>query len=157
MITPIDIKKQTFERTLRGYNIEEVQAFLSMISIEWELLAARLRASEQELKAVKDQLDLQLVTQQQHLDQIEQIKNQARLHSNSVVQEGGLKREHLLKDISVLEQTKANLFQEIHHILHTVSEVLLSYGVETTDALPERNRSKPSDQTKIDNIIDAMD
>ena len=35
-ITPIEIRQKTFERVLRGYDKEEVNAFLQSLSQEWE-------------------------------------------------------------------------------------------------------------------------
>ena len=42
-ITPIEIRQKTFEKVFRGYDKEEVQAFLQSLSQEWERLNAELR------------------------------------------------------------------------------------------------------------------
>ena len=50
MITPIEIRKQTFRKSLRGYDTEEVQAFLQTLSDEWE-------QQQHELRQMKSQFD----------------------------------------------------------------------------------------------------
>jgi DivIVA domain-containing protein len=37
-LTPLDIKKQEFKRSMRGYDPEEVNAFLEMVAEEFEAL-----------------------------------------------------------------------------------------------------------------------
>ena len=37
-LTPLDIRKQSFQRTLRGFDPDEVQAFLEMAAEEFERL-----------------------------------------------------------------------------------------------------------------------
>jgi len=165
MITPLDIKKQTFERTLRGYNTEEVEDFLSMISVEWELMLTKLRATEQELKETKEQLDLNDVTQQQRLDQLEQFKNQDKKRSPGVTQESQSKREQITKEINELEQIKSTLIHDIHRLLQTISGAVSTYSehpaqssaVYKPDNLTQMNVSNHSNPTNIDYIIDEID
>lgn len=56
MITPLDIKQQTFGRALRGYDVEEVKAFLNNLSREWEGVLDEKRKLVAELERVKDKL-----------------------------------------------------------------------------------------------------
>ena len=46
-ITPLEIRQKTFERTLRGYDKDEVNAFLLSLSQEWE-------RNSDEIKELKD-------------------------------------------------------------------------------------------------------
>ena len=41
-ITPLEIRQKSFERSFRGYNKEEVDAFLYSLAYAWEKLAAQL-------------------------------------------------------------------------------------------------------------------
>jgi len=45
-VTPLEIRQKTFERTLRGYDKDEVNAFLLSLSQEWE----RMKDEVKELK-----------------------------------------------------------------------------------------------------------
>ncbi|OIN57853.1 DivIVA domain-containing protein [Arsenicibacter rosenii] len=60
-ITPIEIRQHTFEKALRGYKTEEVDAFLSSLSQEWErvvgeqkMLKMQLELAEKELNKLKE-------------------------------------------------------------------------------------------------------
>jgi cell division initiation protein len=60
-ITPIEIRQHTFQRVLRGYDIEEVVAFLTSLSNEWErvlnenkMLKMQLEIAEKELNKLRE-------------------------------------------------------------------------------------------------------
>ncbi|MCF0058888.1 DivIVA domain-containing protein [Dyadobacter sp. CY356] len=60
-ISAIDIRKHTFEKIFRGYNPDEVDAFLNSLSQEWErfssensMLKMQLDYAEKELSKLKD-------------------------------------------------------------------------------------------------------
>ena len=50
-ITPIEIRQKTFEKAFRGYEKQEVQAFLASLAKEWE----RLQADHKDIKAKLEQ------------------------------------------------------------------------------------------------------
>lgn len=56
MLTPIDIQNQTFNRTLRGYDPEEVKTFLRQVAQEW----AALLEEKHQLKQKVEQLSTEL-------------------------------------------------------------------------------------------------
>jgi cell division initiation protein len=49
-ITPLEIRKKTFEKQLRGFDKEEVSAFLLSLSHEWENALEQLKNLEAQLK-----------------------------------------------------------------------------------------------------------
>lgn len=60
MITPIEIRQQTFKKSLRGYDKEEVTNFLNTLSMEWERqmedskrIKTELDKTQSELKSLK--------------------------------------------------------------------------------------------------------
>ncbi len=60
-ITPIEIRQHTFEKSLRGYKVDEVDAFLASLSQEWErvvgdtkMLRMQLELAERELNKLKE-------------------------------------------------------------------------------------------------------
>lgn len=60
-ITPLEIRQKTFERTLRGYDKDEVNAFLLSLSQEWERtsdevkeLKSKLESSEKEVAKLRE-------------------------------------------------------------------------------------------------------
>jgi cell division initiation protein len=60
-ITPIEIRQHTFQKVLRGYDAEEVTAFLTSLSNEWErvlnenkMLKMQLEIAEKELSKLRE-------------------------------------------------------------------------------------------------------
>jgi cell division initiation protein len=57
MITPIEIRQHSFKKVLRGYDKDEVAAFLNSVSMEWERLLEDHRRTKQELDKTQSSLD----------------------------------------------------------------------------------------------------
>jgi cell division initiation protein len=55
-ITPIDIRKQEFRRTMRGYDIDEVDTFMTMVSEEMEELISSSQQAKTEAASLKERL-----------------------------------------------------------------------------------------------------
>ena len=55
-LTALEIKQQNFEKSIRGYDKAEVQAFLNLMSNEWEHLVARNRELEQQIESLEEKL-----------------------------------------------------------------------------------------------------
>ena len=55
-ITPIDIRKQEFRRTMRGYDIDEVDTFMAMVSEEMEELISSAQQAKAEAASLKERL-----------------------------------------------------------------------------------------------------
>lgn len=90
-ITPLEIRQKVFEKKLRGYDRDEVAAFLNSLSIEWEKLndqtkelQYKLKASEKEvqkLREVENSLFKTLKTAEDTgANMIEQATKTAELH-----------------------------------------------------------------------------
>lgn len=104
-ITPLDIQQKQFPMKLRGFDVEEVYAFLEVIREEMEDLLrenANLKESIQRLdnqmKGYKDMettLRETLLTAQQ---MVEDYKMNARKEAELVVKESELRAESLLKE-----------------------------------------------------------
>lgn len=68
-LTPLDIKKQEFTRGFRGFDAEEVQAFLQMLSNQWEDMLAENRRLEQRILEMESKL--------RHYERIEEALQEA--------------------------------------------------------------------------------
>lgn len=55
-LTALEIKQQNFEKSLRGYDKAEVQAFLNLMANEWEHLVAKNRELENKIENLEDKL-----------------------------------------------------------------------------------------------------
>jgi len=63
-LTALEIKQQQFEKSLRGYDVGEVKAFLNVLSTEWEYMVARNKDLTREIDQLKDKL--------RHYERVEQ-------------------------------------------------------------------------------------
>lgn len=73
MITPIEIRKHTFRKSLRGYDTDEVQAFLQTLSDEWE-------QQQQDMRQMKAQMD-QLQADYNSLKKVENMLHKTLLQA----------------------------------------------------------------------------
>jgi cell division initiation protein len=55
-LSALDIKQQTFARTLRGYDIAEVNAYLQVLSTRWEHMVGKSREMEREIEELREKL-----------------------------------------------------------------------------------------------------
>ncbi len=55
-ITPLEIRKHTFDRSFRGFDTESVEAFLLSLSQEWERVGEDMRQSKQKLEVAEREI-----------------------------------------------------------------------------------------------------
>ena len=55
-ITPLEIKQQQFEKSLRGYDVADVQAFLTLVSTEFEYLITKNKELEDQIDKLSDRV-----------------------------------------------------------------------------------------------------
>ncbi|HMK48584.1 MAG TPA: DivIVA domain-containing protein [Thermodesulfovibrionales bacterium] len=104
-ITPLDIQQKQFPMKIRGFDVEEVYAFLEVIREEMEDLLrenASLKENVQRLEnQLKEHRDMEttlketLMTAQQMVDD---YKSNARKEAELVVKEAELKSDSILKE-----------------------------------------------------------
>lgn len=104
-ITPLDIQQKQFPMKIRGFDVEEVYAFLEIIREEMEDLLrenASLKENIQRLEnQLKDYRDMEttlretLMTAQQMVDE---YKTNARKESELIIKEAELKADSILKE-----------------------------------------------------------
>lgn len=121
-LTPLDIRNKTFRRSLRGYNEEEVDAFLEQIMREFEQLIrdnAALReqvetysARLEQYENLENTLHNALVVAQQAADEVraaarreaELTLEEARLRAEAMVREAREEVERVRRDAGELFQ-----------------------------------------------------
>ena len=125
-ITPLEIRQKVFEKSFRGYEKEEVAAFLNSLSIEWERLndhnkelQYRLKAAEKEvqkLREVENSLFKTLKTAEDTgTNMIEQATKTAELHlketemkADALISEAKSRAKSIIEDA----ETRARLIIE---------------------------------------------
>ena len=104
-ITPLDIQQKQFPMRFRGFDVEEVYAFLEVVREQMEdllrenaLLKEQIQRAENQIKEYRDMettLRETLMTAQQ---MVEDYKTNARKEAELLIREADLKADSLLKE-----------------------------------------------------------
>jgi len=104
-ISAIDIRKHTFEKIFRGYNPDEVDAFLNSLSQEWErfssensMLKMQLDYAEKELSKLKDIESTLFRTLKSAEDVSRQIEKEAIESAEKRVEESKVQANNLVEE-----------------------------------------------------------
>lgn len=111
-ITPIEIRQHTFQRVLRGYDVEEVGAFLTSLSNEWErvlnenkMLKMQLEIAEKDLNKLRE-VELTMFRMLKTAeDTSAQMTEQAKVAAEQYIEDARQKGEELVNDA----RKKANM------------------------------------------------
>ena len=141
-LTPLDIKKQEFKKTLRGYDPVEVDAFLEMVADVVESMIREKKDLSDDLLKLKIQLkDYQSVekTLQETLVNAQQNVAQSRENSNReaemIIREAELKAEKIQEDVKlklaemkneliVVKAQKDSFARRLRHLLESQIELM---------------------------------
>jgi cell division initiation protein len=164
-VTPLEIRQKSFEKHFRGYDTEEVNAFLLTLSQEWERiqdenkeLRIKMDASEREvakLREVESSLYKTLKTAEDTgANVIEQARQTATLHlKESQFKADGMISEAKIKARNTIEESEARA----RHILAEMEDRLKSLvdnykRLETTrdDMLSQLKRMASEVMEKVD-------
>jgi cell division initiation protein len=181
-ITPIDIRQKEFEKAFRGYEKEEVDAFLTSLSQEWEKLMEenkelrkKVEAAEKEvsrlreventlfrtLKTAEDtganMIDQATKTAELHLReaqmQAESILNDARSRSRTMIEEAEEQAKSIQDDLT--EEIKL-LERDYHYIENQKENLLLELKNLVNDTLERAGRySGKQDKKSFDEKLKA--
>lgn len=138
-ITPLEIRQKTFEKNLRGYDKDEVTAFLTTLSQEWERLQdefrearLRLESSEREvakLREVETSLFKTLKTAEDTGNNlIEQASKTAELQlRESQLQAEGLMYEARAKAKEIVEEAETRSHEIFDGIESRLKDMVQEY------------------------------
>ncbi|MBS1976654.1 MAG: DivIVA domain-containing protein [Bacteroidetes bacterium] len=165
-ITPLEIRQKTFERTLRGYDKDEVNAFLLSLSQEWERtldeikeLKMKLDNTEKEvgklrevetslfktLKAAEDTganvIDQANKAAELHLREAqiraEALMNEARTKAKNTIEEADVTSKQLLSE---MEENLKELVQQYKQVESHRNNLLDDLRRMASEALDRANR-----------------
>lgn len=160
-LTPLDIRKHDFKRVMRGLDPEEVEAFLTMIADEFEVMIRekdqmndeliKLRTQLRDYKQVETSLRDTLVNAQSTM---EDSRENSRREAEIVMHEAELKAESIIKDareelfsirheISLLKSQRDAISKRLRYLLNSQLEMLDVMDSEFGSARqPQQQRSK---------------
>lgn len=174
-LTPLDIRKQEFKKTLRGFDPIEVQTFLEMVGEEYEQVLEKNKLLNNHLIELETKLkDFQENEKnlRETLFNVQEVKKQSeessRKQADLVIKEAELKALEIIEmarkqarqmrdEVSMLKTQKESFINRLRQIL--ISQIELLSVLEIDDALPEeafrflenaRSRKKIALQSKDD-------
>lgn len=127
-LTALEIKQQNFEKSLRGYDVGEVTAFLNVVASEWEHLVGRNRDLEREIDQFKDKLkhyekveEALHETLQAAKESSEQRLSAAKKEAQNRIMKAEMEAEQIVRDAT---QQRHQIRQEILGMLNRREEIL---------------------------------
>ncbi len=155
MLSPIEIRKQEFGRSVRGYDISEVRSFLESIADELTKLKESLNSKEIEVERLKSELrPLQsmeqtmkeaVFTTQETLRQTKEgsrkeadlIIKGAELESERIIQQAHEQSRSIRHELEVLKDRRNSFVRKLKHLIQ--SELELIDLLETPEESQEPN------------------
>ena len=177
MISPIGIKKQEFSKSFRGYDKEEVQAFLEKLAEDFEFLQkendtfrrqlddADIRLSEF-ARIEKNLQDTLLRAQESSTKSIESTKKQtnlmmkeAEIKASQIVEKAKSYADELRNSVIALREEKDLIVAKLKVIINSQARLLdirvAEAGEETVSAKEIENPEKLD--IDIDKIVDNLE
>ncbi len=127
-LTPLEIKQQTFEKGLRGYDTSDVQAFLTLVSNEFEHLLNKNKELEQEIEKLTDRVkhyerveDALHETLQTAKESMEQKISGARQQADSTLEKAEMEANAIVKEA---HHNRQQIRQSILRLLDRRQEII---------------------------------
>lgn len=152
-LTPLEIRKQEFKKTLRGFDPIEVRTFLEMVAEQFEKQQDEMKLLNNKLIELQTQLKNYQETEKnlrETLFNVQEVKKQSeessKRQADLIVKEAELKSIEILEnarkqarqireEVSWLKSQKESFINRLRHIL--ISQVELLSVLEIDDSLPE--------------------
>ncbi|HNP18300.1 MAG TPA: DivIVA domain-containing protein [Fulvivirga sp.] len=167
-ITPLEIRQKTFEKAFRGLDKDEVDAFLTTMSSEWEKLQdenkelrIKLESSEREVEKLREvenslfktlktaedtganMIDQATKTAQLHMRETEMkaegIMNEAKSKAKDMLEEAEMRSRNAIEDMEDKLRSMAQVYRNLENIREDLLSDIKSF---TNDALEKVNRVK---------------
>ncbi len=174
-VSPITIKKQEFNKSLRGYDKDEVQAFLDKLADEFEILQKENDALKRELEEATAKLsefrrieknlqDTLLKAQESSSKSIESTKKQAGL----MIKEAEIKASQILEKarenaneirnaVISLREEKDLIVANLKSIVDSQSHLLESkFGVSGEEIETSKLEEKKKVDINVDEIVNKL-
>ncbi|MFZ5971325.1 MAG: DivIVA domain-containing protein [Bacteroidota bacterium] len=166
-ITPLEIRQKTFERTLRGYDKDEVNAFLLSLSQEWERTVdeakewrIKLEATEKEVAKLREVESSLFKTLKTAETTGANVIDQAQKSAELLLRESQLKCEALLNEakakakntIEEAEITTRQMVEEMEDRLKALTEQYKELELHRDNLLADMKRMAGETIDRVERI-----
>lgn len=161
-VTPLDIKKKQFSTSFRGFDVNEVETFLEMITDEFEDLIVKneglkeaLAAKDKEIREIKGQE----ASLRKTLDGLQQVlvdeRARAEDQGKQVIREAEVKASEILMKS---RQERSSLQNEIEHLKRMRREFLAKVGslVDSYKKIIEQDQQSMDSEIKMDTDVQMI-
>ena len=175
-LSPLLIKKQEFEKSMRGYNIDEVQAFLDKVASEMEELINKKEALKQEVerlnnkvsefqKIEKDLQDTLIKAQENSTKTLESAKSQTNLLIKEAENKASRILENANKSAEEIRNAVVNLREEKNLIIARLKAIVNTQANLLEGKVKEAGEEKPKPPIQdegekldidVDDIVDKL-
>jgi cell division initiation protein len=164
-ITPLDLRKQEFKKAFRGYDPEEVDAFLEIVAAEFEQISkenASLREKIESLattlaeyRNLEKTLQDTLLTAQRATEaartnaqrEADLIVRDAQIRAEKIVDQARAQLSEIKQTIANLKMQKDSFLARLKALLNSQIELLETLELEEEPAFKE-NDSPPEESTE---------
>ena len=142
LLSPVEIKKQEFGRSVRGYDIAEVRNFLETVAEEFETLRDNMNSNIAEIKALQTELVTYkrieqnmkeaLVNAQETLRDAKEgskreadlMKREAELEAEKIINAANKQGEAIRCEVSMLSDRRDSFVRKLKNLLRTELELI---------------------------------
>ena len=167
-ITPQDIRKQIFKKSFRGYDQEEVQAFLDILATEVEHLNSEnvelkefLNALQSEVhhyQSIEQTLQEMLRTAQQTAEEVKEnghkearlIVKEAEIRSNRAIEKARTQVHEIRTELVELQNQRDMFLSKFKALVQVQTDFLKQLEVTTFDVVQENIPEIEDDATEQD-------
>ncbi len=150
-LSALEIKQQSFTKSLRGYDVAEVQSFLNVVSNEWEHLSNRSRDQEMKIQRLTEKLQhYQKVEEALHetlqtaKESAEQRVNSSRQEAQNRIAKAELEADKIVRDAQQERQFIRQSIQRLLERRHEIIRGMESYLELATESLESFRRDDSS-------------
>ncbi len=154
-ITPLEIRQKTFERTLRGFDKDEVNAFLLTLSQEWERtqdevkeMKVKFESAEREVVKLREVENTLYRTLKTAEDTGANVIDQANKSAELLLRESQMKADAMMNEaktkarnvIEEAEQTTRQLLEEMEEKLKALADQYKTMELHRDNLLADLKR-----------------
>jgi cell division initiation protein len=167
-LTPLEIKQQQFEKSLRGYDVADVQSFLTLVSNEVEHLLNKNKELEEQIEKLNDRVrhyerveealhETLQTTKESVAQKLDGAKteaqnkiNKAEMEAELIVKEANHQRQQIRQNIQRLLEKREEIIAGMNSYLENSRDTLSKFGKDELGifSLPKNDVevSEPSEE-----------
>jgi cell division initiation protein len=173
-ITPLEIKRQEFKKTMRGYDTIEVETFLEMVSNELENLIHENREQKDKIIELETQLsdykNIERSLQQTFMQaqetsgksienskrEAEIIVKEAEVKASQIVEKARLDFAHVKEEIAQLKARKESVLSKLKVLLSSELNLIRALDIDEDGNKRDPSKGTGKEYLEIDEILKRL-